>query len=253
MEQKILIKQFTPTASDIDLFGRLRLSALLQLMQNMATDHAEILNFGGTFMQERYGAFWLMARTSLSFSQPILHTDTLEVHTSHRGFTKGVTIFRDFDFYVRGKQIGEATTSWVIVDINSRKIVKPAQITELVDSPKPSVLKTTVPEKIQLPTDLAFSIHRECMYSDTDINGHMNNTKYADIALDALHFEQFAGQYISEMQINYLKECFPGDTLTLCTATAAQASADTHFVLGKHKNDEPCFAFSLKMQADTNM
>ena len=253
MEQKVLIKQFTPTASDIDLFGRLRLSAILQLMQNMATDHAEILNFGGKFMQEHYGAFWLMARTSLSFSQPILHTDTLEVHTSHRGITKGVTIFRDFDFFVNGKHIGEATTSWVIVDINSRKIVKPAQIVELIDSPRPAVLKETVPEKVQLPKDLTFSMHRTCVYSDTDVNGHMNNTKYADIALDALHFEQFAGQYIAEMQINYLKECFPNDTLTLCTDTSVQASDSTHFVLGKHENEDPCFAFSLKMLPITNM
>ena len=250
MAQKILKQAFTPTASDIDLFGRLRLSALLQLMQNMATDHAETLHFGGTFMQERYGAFWLMARTSLSFSQPILYSDELEVHTSHRGLTKGITIFRDFDFFVNGKPIGEATTSWVVVDINSRKMVKPTQIAELVDSPKPAVLKTAVPEKIQLPENVTFSMHRECVYSDTDINGHMNNTKYADVALDSLHFEQFAGQYISEVQINYLKECFPGNTLTLCTAAAVQASATTHFVLGKHKNDEPCFAFSLKMLPD---
>lgn len=241
------------SASDIDLFGHMRLSALLQIMQNMATEHAEILGFGGTFMQEQYNAFWLMARTSLSFTQSITAKDELEIYTTHRGVGKGVTIFRDYDFYVDGKQIGQATTAWVLVEITQKKIMKPTGFAELVTSAKPEKLKEVVPEKVRFPEVLEDVMTRTCTYSDTDINRHMNNTKYADIALDALGFEQFAGQYIADVQINYLTECFPGNTLSLCTAqqTDKASETSTHFVLGKHENEEACFAFRLQMRGET--
>ena len=248
MAEEIYRIQFRPTASDVDLFRQVRLSSLLQIMQNMATDHANLLGFGGEFMQEHYGAFWLMARTSLSFSQSVSALDELEIHSNHRGAGKGVTIFRDFDFYTKDKHIGNATTSWVIVHTESKKILKPTLFPELLDSPKPQVLKTHIPEKISLPSQLTHKMSRPCFYSDTDINKHMNNTKYADIALDALGFQDFSQSVIQSVDINYLSECFPGQVLQLSTGKQSQENHDTYFVLGKHENEEPCFSFRVTLK-----
>ena len=42
-------------------------------------------------------------------------------------------------------------------------------------------------------------------YSDTDINGHVNNTRYADFVCDALELENLSqDRFLSQMQIGYL-------------------------------------------------
>ena len=53
-------------------------------------------------------------------------------------------------------------------------------------------------------------------YSDTDINGHVNNTRYADFACDTVRFDRMEkGTFLSEIQIGYLAECRPGEILTM--------------------------------------
>ena len=48
-------------------------------------------------------------------------------------------------------------------------------------------------------------------YSDTDVNGHVNNTRYADFACDAVELDKLPPeQFLAEMQIGYLAECRPG-------------------------------------------
>jgi acyl-ACP thioesterase len=60
-------------------------------------------------------------------------------------------------------------------------------------------------------------------YSDADVNGHVNNVRYADFACDALHLERLEeGRFVSSMQIGYLKECRPGEQLTLSTGQTGE-------------------------------
>ena len=53
-------------------------------------------------------------------------------------------------------------------------------------------------------------------YSDTDVNGHVNNTRYADFACDAVELERLPeNRFLAEMQIGYLAECRPGEVLDI--------------------------------------
>ena len=53
-------------------------------------------------------------------------------------------------------------------------------------------------------------------YSDLDVNGHMNNTKYADVLMDALTAQELEGRFVSELQLNYSQECKAGETMEVC-------------------------------------
>ena len=60
---------------------------------------------------------------------------------------------------------------------------------------------------------------REMRYSDTDINGHINNIRYADFACDALHLERYGeGRFVRSFQLDYITECMAGETLSIDTA-----------------------------------
>ena len=76
--------------------------------------------------------------------------------------------------------------------------------------------KTRTLNKLRAPKDLKLLERRKMHYSDTDVNGHVNNTRYADFACDAVELDRLPeNQFLTEMQIGYLAECRPGDLLTL--------------------------------------
>ncbi|MEA4898935.1 MAG: thioesterase [Christensenellaceae bacterium] len=71
---------------------------------------------------------------------------------------KGLFFERGFRFEdTAGALIGEAITTWVLLDIEKRRVLRP------------SVLKMPAPINTEL-----------------DMNGHMNNARYTDWALDPL-------------------------------------------------------------------
>jgi len=241
MEETIR-RSYTLTASDIDGHRRLRLSSLLSFLQNIATDHAEILGIGGDKMMQEYGAFWMMVRSYLTLRRPItIEDEVLTVHTWHRGVGKTAAVFRDFDIYAGEELVGEAVASWVMVDVAARRILKPSSLSAVVNSLRPEAVKDIIPAKVSMPGELAEAFRRPIWYSDTDINGHMNNTKYADVACDAIRYEGCADRFVSEMQISYLKESFPGDELGVWTATLG----DDCFVRGVDEAEEARFEVRL--------
>ena len=227
--QEILKKTYPLTASDVDCHGLCRPSALLQYLQNMATEHATILEFDADRMLAEYNAVWMMARLHLTLDRPVAFPGELTIHTYHRGvIERTAVVFRDFDLFVGGERVGEATASWVLADIQNRKILKPGAIPFLLESPRPPVVKDRIPAKIKAPAEMAQEVVRSVTYSDTDINGHMNNTKYVDVACDAIRYDLCKGQFISELQVNYLQECFPGDEIIVLRGAADNA----HYVRG---------------------
>ena len=53
------------------------------------------------------------------------------------------------------------------------------------------------------------------------MNGHVNNVRYADLTCDVLDLQtRGKGQYVSSLQLGYLKECKAGETLRLSTGQA---------------------------------
>ena len=72
--------------------------------------------------------------------------------------------------------------------------------------------------RFKLPQEMAAADHRAMHYSDTDINGHVNNVRYADFICDAIRMDQLGQDfYVSALQVDYLAECMAGETITLFT------------------------------------
>lgn len=62
---------------------------------------------------------------------------------------------------------------------------------------------------------------RAMHYSDTDVNGHVNNVRYVDFLCDALHMERLgSSRFVSSLQVGYLAECMAGETIELYTGQA---------------------------------
>ena len=222
-------KTDTVDTRDTDSFGHCRPSALLGILQEGATDAANELEASRDRMLSRYNAFWMLARIWYRMSRPLKWGECLTVKTWHRG-GKGAAMYRDFDLVVDGAVVGEAVSTWVLADIDTHKIVRLSQVAEFDGTGGGELCKETLLHKLRLPQDLTPTEKRRLHYSDTDINGHVNNARYADFACDALGMETLGqGCFLSELQLGYLAECLPGEEISLFTGE----EKGVHYVRGE--------------------
>ena len=203
---------------DVDGRSRCRPSALLGYLQEAATLAAENRNFGRQVLLQEYGAFWMLARLWYRLERPLHWGEELTIHTWHRG-GKSVSMYRDFDLYVDGTYVGQAVSVWVLVCLEDRKMLRLSEIPELEGTSGSERNKDIQLYKLRLPERMEPAERRLMHYSDTDINGHVNNTRYADFACDAIRADLLAPDvFVAGMQLGYNAECKPGEVIDLLCA-----------------------------------
>lgn len=198
---------------DADPFGLCRPSSLMGYLQEAATGAAESGGFTREQLIRDHHVFWMLARIWYKLERPIPWDRKLTIRTWHRG-NPGVMMYRDFDLILDGALIGEAVSVWVLADIQTRKLSKMSIIPNLMVTSGGELCKGKTLQKLRLPPDLPLAEVRRLHYSDTDINGHVNNSRYADLACDALDPAQIGKRsFVSSLQLGYLGECRAGEVL----------------------------------------
>ncbi len=237
---KILKKDYYVGAGEIDSFNLCRPSSLLMFLQDAATSHSSLIGMGREVIITKCNAVWILARLWYKLNKPIRGFDTVEIKTWNRGL-KGAMWYRDFSLIVNGEEVGQASTVWVLADINTHRIKRPYGL-ECIDSESALIL----PEyeitlgKIPQPQHISEAFCKTIRYSDLDINVHLNNTKYADIACDAVNYEKAENKFVSEIQINYLHECRVNDEILVRHGTL---SSMQKYVCGVNNTADNCICF----------
>lgn len=211
-------QSFTVDSREVDLTGCARPSAVLGYLQEAATIAALELKASGPEVMEKYHCMWMIARMWVRLDEPLRWNEAFTVRTWHRG-GQGASTYRDFDLLREGRPIGEAVSTWVLADAESYKLLNMSELKEFQGTDGGALCKARRLHGIKMPKVMTGREERSMRYSDTDINGHVNNSKYADFACDALHLErELAGRYVSEFQIAYLNQCRAGETIAVETA-----------------------------------
>ena len=133
------------------------------------------------------GAIWILSRQKLVMADWPDWGDQLDVRTWVRPI-KGPLVHRDYEMLVGDRKVGECAASWLTLDVRTRRPVRPALAGARLDFRLDGALALT-PEKIALRQDLAESGQISVRNSDLDVNGHVNNTRYAQWILDSTPLE----------------------------------------------------------------
>ncbi len=206
--------KYTIRSTDVDIFGNLRPSALLAVFQDLATEHSKNQGMDQDILTERYNAAWLLVRMWYRLERPLRMGEEITFRTWHRG-AGGLIVYRDFEMASGGQSVGEAVSAWVVADRENRKMMRPSLVDCIASAPVPETVKDRQLKLIKSPKEKQFVHLREIRYSDLDLNGHMNNTRYADVIMDALTVSEMQGRYVSELQLNYSLECGPGECISI--------------------------------------
>lgn len=229
------------TGMDVDGRGICKASALLNHLQAAAVLAAEAGGFGRDVLLEQYGAIWMLARSWFRLEHPLRWDDSLTIRTWHRG-DHAAMMYRDYDILVDGRQVGESVSGWVLANVNSRKLMRLSAISQLTNTGGGERCKSMTLHKLRCPEQLHRVERRLMRYSDTDINGHVNNTRYADFACDALRLDKLEeDRFLYSMQIGYLAECRPGEWIVLETGEKEKE----HYVRGLDESGKSRFEAAL--------
>ena len=209
-------EKYTIACYEADAFQRLKPTAMLDWMQEIAGRDATRLGFGYDHLQESNIA-WVLSRTHIRFHNYPKWRETVNLQTWHKGAFK-VLYLRDFLLSNEaGEALISATTSWLVIDMNTRRMVRNQ---ELATGEETCVKEDAIKEpadKIILPADAELQLvgtHR-VVWSDIDTMGHVNNVKYICWALDSIDESILKEKPLKEMLINYDSEVLLGETVEL--------------------------------------
>ena len=203
---------------DTDANRCVRPSKILEYMQETANRQCEYSGLPLEKLRDEKGLAFILGALSMNIYQPLHAYEDIEVNTWCKE-AKSYIFMRYFEIMRGGEKIAEAATTWVLIDINNKTMVRAGNFDFFdgkfyYDEPvDPSVLlpKAKIAKDAQL-----FEVgKRKIMYSDIDYNMHMNNTRYPDMLCDFLAEMTDERYRISSLSLSYLKESRLGATLTV--------------------------------------
>lgn len=205
---------FVLRTCDCDFTGDWRPSAILTCMQEIAGAHSEALGCGRSALLKN-NTVWVLTRCEIKMDRYPRVGETVTAETfptaNRRWFFPRFYLFRSAE----GELLGCAATLWVLMDFVTRKMLPPGDVAAVL----PDNSDLTPPMGFPGATDMVEGeenqFTRRPAYFDLDVNQHVNNTRYADWACDALGVEVMREHCIESMRINYEAEVRPDQEITL--------------------------------------
>ena len=230
-------RDFYLRAADFDRYERVTPRTILELFQDIAGNHAENMGIGFNALLSK-DLLWVIARTKFVVEKQIPRYTTVKVKTwplapQRLIFRRESLIFdQSGDIAVRG------STDWMIINRVTRTLVPGAY---LFPQDEKYSEELAIDERLRKIKDIEgetsfFEVTPH--YTDIDLNGHVNNTRYADFAINAINPEN---KPIKSFQADYHKEVMSGEKLKLTVIS----NNDKHVVKGENVEGEKKFTCEI--------
>ena len=221
------------TCYETDAAWRLKPASFMNMAQEAAGCHAVELGFGYDDLIASNTA-WILSRVRVDFLDTPLWREDMTLTTWHKGLNR-LFFLRDFIMTdASGKERVKATTSWLVMNLETRRLVRDPNLMEDGTICTENAIETPA-DKVQMPKDKepVFVMNHLVSYSDVDTNGHTNNAMYMHWAMDAVDYEISSQRPVKSFTINFNHETKPGDLVAISKVVVEQEDGRHVFVEGK--------------------
>lgn len=203
---------YSVTTLHADCFGRARISSLLRFAQDAAEEHCLQLGTDWNSMAKR-NYFWAVIRQRMEITRLPRTGETVTVKTWPMPTSRVAYPRATAGYDEAGNELFRVISLWVIMDRTSRAMIRP-------DKSGIDVFGTTFGSELKAPSGLPagtfeHELLRPVSFSDLDVNGHMNNTRYLDWVCDLLPADFHREHPIKGFTICYMSEALEGQQLQL--------------------------------------
>lgn len=237
-------QKFTIPCYDTDASWRLKPSSFMDLAQEAAGQHAVYLGFGYDDLIATNTA-WILSRVHVEFVDAPKWRENITLRTWHKGLNR-LFFLRDFILTDdEGRERVKATTSWLVLNLETRRLVRDPKLMEEGTVCLDNVIETPA-DKVVMPKDAEpqYVMDHHVAYSDVDMNGHTNNAMYMQWAMDAVDYDIASTRPVKWFTINFNHETKPGDIVALYKVVKEEEDGRHVFVEGK-VNDQSAFTVEI--------
>ena len=235
------VRDYRIAYSDTDIKRRLRLSRLFTLLQEASTDHAAILGAGREKTLDR-GILWIVTLQQAIIHRMPVYDEPVRIVTwpgkpKHVLFPRWYRVTDE-----QNNALIEASSLWALMDRTTRKAVFPEKSGIAVPGMQTG-LESALPRSPKAPQSdetSSFAVP----YSYVDQNGHMNNTRYFDLAEDRMP-DALRTQRLLRVCSEYSREARLDDVITLKSETSGDS-----FLLAGESDGQKLFKLSLTYAPD---
>lgn len=231
-----LEKTYPVSMAEYDMQYRLKPAALLNLLQDMGARNITGKPFGNQELNAQ-NLGWFLVRYRIEFDNYPQKLSEICFKTENRG-TLRQTAYRDFEAYTTdGERILRATTSWLMVDLETKSLVN-------IEQKFPDIKKFEKREndltlkKLKTITEWNEEKEFHVRYEDLDMNGHVNNTIYISWAMEALDMDFRNNHNIKNIDIYFKHEVRYGENI-LSLAYAGEDYSE-HLIKNSETGEEVC-------------
>ncbi len=227
-------------ASDFDSSARLTPRAILELFQDVAGSHAEKLGIGFEPLIKK-NLIWVIARTKFVIEKPVARYSTVKVKTWPLNPQKLIFRREHLIYDESGEIVVRGSADWLIVNSITRKL---AFAENIFPENAEYFRELAINEKLKKIKDIEGKVVKSTVvpqFTDIDLNGHINNTKYADFAINALPQPI---KNIKTFQIDYHSEALEGEQLNLVAVINDKKSV----INGENNKNEKKFTCEIEFE-----
>lgn len=211
-------------SSETDFQKRLKLSSFFELMQDMAASHASRLGVGYEDLQKRELA-WVLSRKKVRFFDFPHMGETVRLTTWPKGIQQKLFFMREHEMTATdGRLLAASSSAYVLVNTRVRRIVLPNALEQPIPDNNGRSAIDEMLEKILTVENLEPCYALTVGYSALDIMGHTNNARYIEWISDCFSIEEHQAQRPAWLQINYLNEVKPGETVQIMRGQRGEPS-----------------------------
>ena len=226
-------KDLTIQCYETDASWRLKPASFMNFAQEAAGNHAVYLGFGYDDLIASNTA-WILSRVHVEFVDTPKWKENMTLTTWHKGLNR-LFFLRDFILTDKeGRTRVKATTSWLVLNLETRRLVRDPKLMEDGTVCTENVIETPA-DKVQMPKDIeaAHVMDHIVAYSDVDMNAHTNNAMYMQWAMDAVDYDIASTMPVREFTINFNHETKPGDVVSIYKARIIEDEGRRVYVEGK--------------------
>lgn len=208
-------EEFKIQSKDIGKGNCIKNRGILEIFENIATHHSDLVGYGPNDIETTHIA-WILLDWKLQVIKRPRYGQVLNVNTWGRtigGSIKKAYTYRDFEIYDEENNLCViATSKWVVINAETGKLLKiEDDVIKKYEIEDKNVFNIDELDKIKSQEFCSNEIVYKVSRRDIDLNGHMHNLYYLDLAYEVLPEEVYEMRPFDNVRIQYKRELKIGD------------------------------------------